>query len=316
MKQFIIISGFLGAGKTTLISNLVNKLNKRVAIIENDFGEVNTDSILLSNSNIFISEVNAGCICCNINGDFKTAINDLISTQDFDICFIEPSGIAKPSQIISTLKNMNINYINICVLDTNTANKYYNNFGDIFDDQIFSSNIIYLNKIAENFNFDSLKKMLSSIKSNLCFVNSIEEIENYIDSNKLISNESNDCNYSNKPCANNNSKIKLEGLNSKILSNISNNLSKISGNFSSTTLKLDKELDKNTVFEFINSIITCDIIRIKGFYRFDEYVEFDGNDIKFSHLPSKILYITIIGKNYDEKLIKTKWKILLEKYEK
>ena len=95
MTDIYIISGFLGAGKTTLIQKMLKEeLNdKQVVLIENDFGDISVDAALLDDGNIQVKEMNAGCICCSLSGDFAKAMQDLLIQFHPDIILIEPSGV-------------------------------------------------------------------------------------------------------------------------------------------------------------------------------------------------------------------------------
>mgnify|MGYP001061054053 CR=1 FL=1 len=103
-----IISGFLGAGKTTLIKKLLDTLVKdeKVAIVENEYGEVGIDGDLLKDRRIEVKEINSGCICCTIKGDFKQNILDIISNYRPDRIIIEPSGVANFSQVLESIKEL------------------------------------------------------------------------------------------------------------------------------------------------------------------------------------------------------------------
>ena len=107
IKKVDIISGFLGAGKTRFIKKLINDdfYEDKIVIIENEFGEVNIDSSILKKSKAVIKEITAGCICCEITGYFKEALMELNKNYEFECIIIEPTGIAKLSEIIKTFKD-------------------------------------------------------------------------------------------------------------------------------------------------------------------------------------------------------------------
>lgn len=148
-----IISGFLGAGKTTLIKKLIKEeLNKeKIAIIENEYGEVGIDGNLLKNEKIDVKEITSGCICCTITGDFKAAIVDIIKEYRPERIIIEPSGVAKLSQVIasivnnSEIKGARIN-MKIAVVDIQNLEMYLKNFGEFYINQIVSANTIVLSR--------------------------------------------------------------------------------------------------------------------------------------------------------------------------
>ena len=106
IKKVDIISGFLGAGKTRFIKKLINDnfYKDKIVIIENEFGEVNIDSEILKESKAVIKEITAGCICCEVTGYFKEALMELNNNYEFERIIIEPTGIAKLSEILKHLK--------------------------------------------------------------------------------------------------------------------------------------------------------------------------------------------------------------------
>ena len=150
MTQIDIISGFLGAGKTTFIQKLLQEALKgeNVVLIENEFGEIGIDSGFLKNSGIEIREMNQGCICCSLVGDFETSLKEVIETYKPDRILIEPSGVGKLSDILSAVKTVSANLPvqldgAVTVVDSNKAKLYNKNFGEFFDDQIrFATSIV------------------------------------------------------------------------------------------------------------------------------------------------------------------------------
>ena len=150
MTQIDIISGFLGAGKTTFIQKLLQEALKgeNVVLIENEFGEIGIDSGFLKNSGIEIREMNQGCICCSLVGDFETSLKEVIETYKPDRILIEPSGVGKLSDILSAVKTVSANlpvHLDgaVTVVDSSKAKLYNKNFGEFFDDQIrFATSIV------------------------------------------------------------------------------------------------------------------------------------------------------------------------------
>ncbi|MGL5245024.1 MAG: GTP-binding protein [Sarcina sp.] len=164
-----IISGFLGAGKTTLIKKLINEeLNKeKIAIIENEYGEIGIDGDILKNSGLEVKEITSGCICCNITGDFTECLKEIISEYRPERVIIEPSGVAKLSQIIESIKQANIKgsriNMKIAVVDAQNVELYIKNFGEFYKNQIINANTIILsrsNKLTEK----NLEKACNIIK--------------------------------------------------------------------------------------------------------------------------------------------------------
>lgn len=153
MTQIDIISGFLGAGKTTFIQKLLQESLKgeNVVLIENEFGEIGIDSGFLKNSGIEIREMNQGCICCSLVGDFETSLKEVIETYKPDRILIEPSGVGKLSDILSAVKTISANlpvHLDgaVTVVDSTKAKLYNKNFGEFFDDQIRYATSIVLSR--------------------------------------------------------------------------------------------------------------------------------------------------------------------------
>ncbi|UBK86043.1 CobW family GTP-binding protein [Clostridium perfringens] len=150
-----IISGFLGAGKTTLIKKLLDTLVKdeKVAIVENEYGEVGIDGDLLKDRRIEVKEINSGCICCTIKGDFKQNILDIISNYRPDRIIIEPSGVANFSQVLESIKETHIEGLRInmkiTMVDAQNVHVYMKNFGDFYRSQLVNANTIILTRVEK-----------------------------------------------------------------------------------------------------------------------------------------------------------------------
>ena len=150
MTKIDIISGFLGAGKTTFIQKLLSDALKgeNVVLIENEFGEIGVDSGFLKNAGIEIREMNQGCICCSLVGDFESSLKDVIEQYHPDRILIEPSGVGKLSDILSAVKTVSENLDvkldgAVTVVDAIKAKLYNKNFGEFFDDQIrFATSVV------------------------------------------------------------------------------------------------------------------------------------------------------------------------------
>lgn len=167
MVKVDIISGFLGAGKTTLIKKLfsANFKNQKVALIENEFGEIGIDGAFLKDTGVNIKEINSGCICCSLSGNFKEALLELISTYSLDRIIIEPSGVGKLSEVISAVKDVDGVKVNVLctVVDGNKIKLYHKNFGEFYIDQIINANSIVLSK-TEGFSQEKLVEISEYIK--------------------------------------------------------------------------------------------------------------------------------------------------------
>ena len=152
MTKIDVISGFLGAGKTTLIRKLINEVykNEKIVLIENEFGEISVDGGFLKDSGVEIKEMNSGCICCSLQGDFKEAMNEVIAKFSPDRVVIEPSGVGKLSDVMAAVHSLDksIAEIGNCitVADVNKVKLYSKNFGEFYDNQIEYAGIILLSR--------------------------------------------------------------------------------------------------------------------------------------------------------------------------
>lgn len=148
MTKVNIFSGFLGAGKTTLIKKLIGEVfaGENVVLIENEFGEIGVDGGFLKDSGIKINEMNSGCICCSLVGDFKKSLAEVVEKYEPDRILIEPSGVGKLSDVISAVKNAGIKALELkgfaTVVDAKKCKMYTKNFGEFFNDQIENSGCI------------------------------------------------------------------------------------------------------------------------------------------------------------------------------
>ena len=153
MTKIDIISGFLGAGKTTLIKKLLNDALKgeQVVLIENEFGEIGIDGGFLKEAGVQITEMNSGCICCSLVGDFATALKEVIEKYHPDRILIEPSGVGKLSDVIRAVSGIQSDVpveLNsfVTVVDAGKAKIYIKNFGEFFNNQVESANTIILSR--------------------------------------------------------------------------------------------------------------------------------------------------------------------------
>jgi G3E family GTPase len=148
MINVYIVSGFLGAGKTTFIQKLLSeKKFEKVMLLENEFGEVGVDSAFFS-KNLAVREINNGCICCSLQGDFEEALEEIEDMEVTDL-IIEPSGVGKLSEIINVIRADDDFRIvsHICIVDVKTCRKYHQNFGEYFNDQVKAANAIILSHV-------------------------------------------------------------------------------------------------------------------------------------------------------------------------
>ena len=153
MTKIDIFSGFLGAGKTTLIKKLIREsfAGQKVVLIENEFGEIGIDGGFLKESGIQINELNAGCICCSLVGDFRTALQQVVEQYHPDRIVIEPSGVGKLSDVTRAVEgvaeHLDVQLSSfVTVADVNKVKMYMKNFGEFYDDQISHASCIILSR--------------------------------------------------------------------------------------------------------------------------------------------------------------------------
>ena len=153
MTKIDIISGFLGAGKTTLIKKLLDESFKgeKIVLIENEFGEIGIDGGFLKDAGIEITEMNSGCICCTLVGDFSKALQKVLEDYRPDRVLIEPSGVGKLSDIVKAIEKVKKNAEieiggKITVVDGKNAKLYLKNFGEFFADQVKHASTIVVSR--------------------------------------------------------------------------------------------------------------------------------------------------------------------------
>ena len=156
-----IFSGFLGAGKTTLIKKLIAEAYKgeKVVLIENEFGEIAIDGGFLRDAGVQITEMNSGCICCTLVGDFTKALGQVIEQYHPDRIIIEPSGVGKLSDVaraVQSVEGIEIG-LKITVIDSGRAKLYMRNFGEFFNDQVANADILVFSRTQ-----DCPEKLLNS----------------------------------------------------------------------------------------------------------------------------------------------------------
>lgn len=153
MTKVDIFSGFLGAGKTTLIKKLIAEAyqGEKVVLIENEFGEIGVDKGFLKNTGIQINEMNAGCICCTLVGDFGRALDQVIRDYDPERILIEPSGVGKLSDVIIAVQDLHNDKIQLngftTVVDAKKCKMYMKNFGEFYKNQVENASSIILSHV-------------------------------------------------------------------------------------------------------------------------------------------------------------------------
>lgn len=163
-----VISGFLGAGKTTLIKKLFKNgfNNEKVVLIENEFGEIGIDGSFLKESGVDIKEINSGCICCSLVGDFKKSMKEIVDQYHPNRIVIEPSGVGKLSDIINAVEKLDLDLkLNIIatVVDGGKCKLYMKNFGEFFNNQVEDADTIVVSK-AEKLSDEKIKEVYLLLK--------------------------------------------------------------------------------------------------------------------------------------------------------
>ena len=173
MTKIDIISGFLGAGKTTFIQKMLKDVlnQEKVVLIENEFGEIGIDGGFLKDAGIEIKEMNQGCICCSLVGDFGTSLKEVIDKYHPERILIEPSGVGKLSDVIKAVadleqkENMNDVTLNaaIAVVDVSKCKMYIKNFGEFFINQVEAAGTIVLSR-TQNVSEEKLNEAVALLR--------------------------------------------------------------------------------------------------------------------------------------------------------
>ncbi len=169
MTKIDIISGFLGAGKTTLIKKLIKEgfNDEKIVLIENEFGEIGIDGGFLKDAGVQINEMNSGCICCSLVGDFGKALEQVLNDYAPDRIIIEPSGVGKLSDVMKAVADLNESKVVInsasAVVDAVKCKMYMKNFGEFFNNQIESAGTIILSR-TQKMKEDKLEAVVAMIK--------------------------------------------------------------------------------------------------------------------------------------------------------
>ncbi|MDO5725615.1 MAG: GTP-binding protein [Tissierellia bacterium] len=165
--KILIVSGFLGAGKTTFIKHLAKVLDRKFVIMENEYGNLNLDKVDLERSSLEIWEMTEGCICCSIEGDFAASVLTVANALDPDILIVEPTGVGQLSAILKNLKRIEYERIRllepITLVDCNTFEESMKEYGDFYSDQIKNAGKVFITK-QEDANVNSLYQELMEIK--------------------------------------------------------------------------------------------------------------------------------------------------------
>ena len=187
MAKIDIISGFLGAGKTTLIKKLLKEAfqEEQVVLIENEFGEIGIDGGFLKEAGIEIREMNSGCICCSLVGDFGASLKEVIEKYHPDRILIEPSGVGKLSDVIKAVENVKdeadieLNSYTT-VVDVNKCRMYLKNFGEFYSNQVETAGAIILSRtdVAKEGKAEAAVKLLREMNPHAAIVTTpIEQLD-------------------------------------------------------------------------------------------------------------------------------------------
>ena len=169
MVKITVVSGFLGAGKTTLIKKLISEvyLGEKIALIENEFGEIGIDGGFLKNSGIEIKEMNSGCICCSLVGDFGASLKELKETYQPERIIIEPTGVGKLSDVLGAIENLDDSEMvlesAITVVDATKCKMYSKNFGEFYNNQIETASCLLMTRM-DKVSQDKLSESLEILK--------------------------------------------------------------------------------------------------------------------------------------------------------
>ena len=190
MIKIDIISGFLGAGKTTLIQKLFKEgfENEKIVLIENEFGEIGIDGGFLKEAGVNIKEINSGCICCSLVGDFSKSLKEVVNTYNPERIIIEPSGVGKLSDIKKAVLKMEEDLeINILttVVDGSKAKLYMKNFGEFFNDQVSESSTIVVSRI-DKISEEKLDEVVHLLKDKNKYATIITTDIKLLDGKKLL----------------------------------------------------------------------------------------------------------------------------------
>lgn len=170
MTKIDIFSGFLGAGKTTLIKKLIAEAyqGEKLVLIENEFGEIAIDGGFLQEAGIEVTEMNSGCICCSLVGDFAEALQKVIEEYTPDRILIEPSGVGKLSDVIRAVQNLNIPEVELSsfttVADANKCKMYMKNFGEFYNNQVEHAGCIVLSR-TDGISADKLDACIAQLRT-------------------------------------------------------------------------------------------------------------------------------------------------------
>ena len=174
--KILLVSGFLGAGKTTFIKEMAKNINLEFVVLENEYADIGVDGDFLNEKNLNVWEMSEGCICCSMKGDFKSSIKKIYSEINPEYLVIEPTGVGMLSSIIENIREINNNDIEILspltLIDITSFNEYLETFNNFFIDNLKNTGKVILTKL-ENYNpfdIENIKNEISKINNNLVII--------------------------------------------------------------------------------------------------------------------------------------------------
>ena len=171
--KVLLVSGFLGAGKTTFIKEMSKNINLEFVVLENEYADIGVDGDFLDEKNLNVWEMSEGCICCSMKGDFKSSIKRIYSEINPEYLIIEPTGVGMLSSIIENIREINNNDIEILspltLIDVASFNEYLKTFNNFFIDNLKNTGEIILTKLNSfnSFDIENIKNEISKINNNL-----------------------------------------------------------------------------------------------------------------------------------------------------
>ncbi|ASS40091.1 CobW family GTP-binding protein [Fusobacterium sp. oral taxon 203] len=171
--KVLLVSGFLGAGKTTFIKEMSKNINLEFVVLENEYADIGVDGDFLDEKNLNVWEMSEGCICCSMKGDFKSSIRRIYSEINPEYLIIEPTGVGMLSSIIENIREINNNDIEILspltLIDVTSFNEYLKTFNNFFIDNLKNTGEIILTKLNSfnSFDIENIKNEISKINNNL-----------------------------------------------------------------------------------------------------------------------------------------------------
>ena len=171
--KILLVSGFLGAGKTTFIKELAKNINLEFVVLENEYADIGVDRDFLNEKNLNVWEMSEGCICCSMKGDFKSSIKRIYSEINPEYLIIEPTGVGMLSSIIENIREIDNNDIEILspitLIDITSFNEYLETFNNFFIDNLKNTGKVILTKLenSSHFEIENIKNEILKINNNL-----------------------------------------------------------------------------------------------------------------------------------------------------